>query len=565
MEKFKDFKYVRPNIEEIASQMTGLTEDFKNSKSLEEQNRLLKEINKLREEVSTMGALAYIRHSIDTRDSFYEKEQEFLDETMPLYSKLVTNFYKELVRSEFREGLEKTWGKQLFTLAELELESFSEEIIEDLIEENKLTSSYSRLLASAKIDFKGETRTLSQLGPFMQSKDREVRKEANQAYNSFFIDKQKDFDEIFDKLVKVRDKMAKKLGYENFVGLAYKRLARSDYGPREVKAYRDQVREVLVPLVASLKERQANRINIKDLKYYDESLQFLSGNPNPKGGPEWIMEKGQRMYEELSEETREFFDFMLDKELMDLLSKEGKMSGGYCHFLNTYKAPFIFANFNGTRGDIDVLTHEAGHAFQAYMSRDLGVPEYAFPTYEASEIHSMSMEFITWPWMDLFFEDDLEKYKFVHLSGAISFIPYGVSVDEFQHFVYENPDISPSDRNRKWREIERTYLPYKDYDGDEFLEAGGFWYRQRHIFESPFYYIDYTLAQVCAFQFLNKLMVNRDKAWEDYLNLCKEGGSKSFLNLLKVARLENPFEESVIEKTLEPLENWLNKLDDKAL
>lgn len=562
MKKFEDFKYERPDFASVSTKFKDLIESFENASSFEEQDMVFQEINEIRIHINTMGALAYIRHSINTRDEFYRLEQEFLDENMPAYGDIVSKFYKALVGSKYKLDLENKWGDQLFNLAEMELKSFSNEIIEDLVEENKLVSSYSQLLASAEIEFEGSKRTLSQLGPFMESEDREMRKAANLAYNSFFIENEEKFDEIFDKLVVVRTRMAKKLGYNNFVELAYPRLGRSDYDSENVKSYRDQVYRELVPLVVELKDRQKKRLGFSELKYYDESLLFTSGNPNPKGDANWIIDNGKKMYEDLSNETREFFNFMLDRNLMDLLSKDGKMSGGYCHFLDEEKAPFIFANFNGTRGDIDVLTHEAGHAFQAYMSRDLGIPEYSFPTYEASEIHSMSMEFITWPWMDLFFEEDVDKYKFVHLSGAITFIPYGVAVDEFQHIVYENPNLSKEERKLKWRELEKKYLPFKDYEDNDFLNRGGFWFRQRHIFESPFYYIDYTLAQVCAFQFFNKLGENRDEAWEDYLRLCKQGGSRPFLDLLKVANLENPFVEGTIKKTVDPLKSFLDKIDD---
>ena len=253
---------------------------------------------------------------------------------------------------------------------------------------------------------------------------------------------------------------------------------------------------------------------------------------------------------------------MLQNELMDLISKKGKAGGGYCTYISKYKSPFIFSNFNGTSGDVDVLTHEAGHAFQAYCSRHYEVPEYTFPTYEAAEIHSMSMEFLAWPWMELFFKEDELKYKFSHLASAIIFIPYGVTVDEFQHFVYENPEASPIERKNKWREIEKKYIPSREYEDNDFLNRGGFWFKQSHIFSVPFYYIDYTLAQICALQFWHKSNENREGAWKDYVNLCKNGGSKSFLELVKEANLRNPFEKGTIEKTMEPVKVWLDSVED---
>ena len=560
--KFKDYEYIRPDLKVIGEEFEKLLKDFDDSKSFEEQNEIIKEINRIRSNVETMGNLAYIRHSINTKDEFYAKEKDFLDENMPLYQNMVMKFYEALVNSKFREELEKEWGKQIFNLAEMQLKTFSEEIIEDLIRENKLVTEYDKLIASAKIDFEGQTRNLSQMAPFMQSKDRTIREKAHKAYIRFFEENEDEFDRIYDELVKIRTNMAQKLGYENYVQMGYYRMSRSDYTSEDVANYRKQVEEDLVPLVVELKERQRRRLGLDELKYYDEPLEYLTGNAKPKGGPEWILENGKRMYKELSKETHEFFTFMVERELLDLVSKEGKMSGGYCTYIPDYKSPFIFSNFNGTSDDVDVLTHEAGHAFQVYMSRDLEVPEYSFPTMEAAEIHSMSMEFITWPWMELFFEDDADKYRFSHLAGAVSFIPYGVTVDEFQHFVYENPEATPEERKAKWREIEEKYLPFRDYEDNDLLNRGGYWFRQGHIFSTPFYYIDYTLAQVCAFQFWIKIREDREKAWKDYLRLCKAGGSKSFLELVELADLKNPFIDGTVKEVVDLIKEWLDSVDD---
>jgi len=268
------------------------------------------------------------------------------------------------------------------------------------------------------------------------------------------------------------------------------------------------------------------------------------------------------MYSELSDETKKFFDFMTERKLLDLDSKPGKRAGGYCTYIPDYSSPFIFANFNGTSDDVDVLTHEAGHAFQNFSSRGFKVPEYIWPTYEACEIHSMSMEFITWPWMKLFFEEDEIKYKFGHLSAGVLFIPYGVTVDEFQHYVYANPSATPTDRKSKWREIEKKYLPTKDYEDNEFLEKGGYWFRQGHIFNDPFYYIDYTLAQICAYQFWIRFNENKTEAWKDYYNLCTVGGSIPFLELVDYAKLKSPFKEETFDYIAGPIKKWLDNIDD---
>lgn len=563
--KFQEYKYIRPVKEDVEESFYEALEKFKSAGSLEEQEAVIDELNVIRGNISTAFNLCSIRHTIDTNDEFYKEEQDYLDELEPHFKALDTEFYKALVSSAFRNELEEKYGKQLFALADAQLKTFSPEVLEDLQKENKLVTEYTKLVASAKIDFDGKEYTLAQLEPLLESKERDIRKRASDAYFGFYAENGEKFDEIFDKLVKVRTGIAKKLGYANFVELGYERMQRIDFDAAMVKNFRNQIKESIVPMATRLRERQQERLGLDTLVFSDEKLQFTSGNATPKGDAEWIIENGKRMYEDLSPETNEFFDFMIEKNLMDLLAQKGKAGGGYCTYIEDYKAPYIFANFNGTSGDIDVLTHEAGHAFQVYMSRHFNLSEYHFPTHEACEIHSMSMEFFTWPWMERFFKEDTEKYKFSHLSGALLFLPYGVTVDEFQHFIYENPDATPKERKQAWRQIEQKYLPHRNYEDNSFLEEGGFWQRQGHIFNSPFYYIDYTLAQICALQFWKKMHENKEEAWADYLHLCKQGGSKPFLELVQEANLISPFEDGCVQSVTGDIREWLENVEDQKL
>ena len=562
---FNDYKYEHLDLEKIKGEFSELIGSFEKAENVEGQIEAFDKIIKLRNHIETMQTLVSIRHSIDTNDEFYDKENEYMDEISPILFGFTNDFYKALVNSKFKEELIKKYGKLLFDLAENTLKVFSNEIIPDAQEENRLSSKYSKLIASAKIDFDGKELNLSQMVPYTQSKNRNVRIEAAKKVAQFFAENQEEFDNIYDSLVKVRTKMAQKMGYKNYVEFGYKQLSRLEYDAKMVEGYRKQVLENIVPLHTELRKRQEKRLGVEKLRFYDEAIKFNSGNADPHGSPEWILNHGKTMYKELSKETDEFFTFMTENNLLDLLSKKGKMSGGYCTYIPEHKAPFIFANFNGTAHDIDVLTHEAGHAFQVYQSRSFDVPEYLWPTYEACEIHSMSMEFLTWPWMNLFFENDTDKYKFIHLSEALLFIPYGVTVDEFQHWVYENPEVTPQERREKWLEIEKKYLPTRDYGEADELKNGIFWFRQGHIFSSPFYYIDYTLAQVCAFQFWIKSREDREKAWQDYLNLCKLGGSKSFFELMKSANLKNPFEEGTLAAVIPKIKEYLDSVDDMNL
>ena len=559
--KFNEYKYERPNYEEVKKIFLELVEKINIANSYEDQHEYIMELNNLRKHIETMSTLASIRNSINTADEFYDKEKDYWDEYGPLYMELNTDFYKAIVNSKFKEDIKKDYSEQFYKICENALKSFSTEIIGDLQEENKLMSKYTKLLASAKISYKGEELNLPGLYKYMLSDDRSIREESSKLYYNYFADNEDEFDNIYDELVKIRHNMAVKLGFNNFVELGYIRMDRTDYTPNMVDNLRKQVLEYIVPLCNELYEKQRKRLKLNKLTYIDENIEFLDGNAEIKGNSKYIIENGIKMYNELSKETKEFFDFMLENDLMDLETKHNKSAGGYCTFIPDYKAPFIFSNFNGTSEDMDVLTHEAGHAFQLFMSRDIEMQEISFPTLDSCEIHSMSMEFITYPWMKLFFKEDTDKYKFAHLCSAIKFLPYGVIVDEFQHIIYGNPNMTKDERKKVWRDLEKKYLPHRDYEDNEILEKGCWWFKQGHIFKDPFYYIDYVLAQICAFQFLKKMNEDREIGWEDYLRICKVGGTESFLQIVNTGNLISPFEDGCILSIIENLKDNVKKIE----
>jgi M3 family oligoendopeptidase len=559
---FTEYAYRRPNLKRLTTSFEKYVAEFDLAATPEAAADAFKKINRLRRTFSTAYNLGHIRHTIDTTDAFYDAENTFFDENSPTFEALESSFYRKLITHRFRADLEKMFGQQLFIIAELKIKTFEPVILTGMQEENKLSSEYAKLKATAKIDYQGKIYNLSSFHTFEIDPDRAVRKEAATKKWEFFSENAPKVEKIYDNAVKTRHKIATDLGYKNFVELGYMRMLRSDYNAGMVANFRKQVQEFIVPLASALYERQRKRLKINELNYYDEEFRFVTGNPKPMGTPEDILRGADTMYRELSKDTDRFFQFMRANNLMDLVTRDNKATGGYCTYIDGYRSPYIFSNFNGTSGDIDVLTHEAGHAFQVFSSRNKTITEYNWPTYEACEIHSMSMEFFTWQWMPLFFGEDANKYYFSHMSSALQFLPYGVAVDEFQHFVYENPTATPSVRNQKWRDIEKIYLPHRKYDGNAFLENGGLWQKQNHIFASPFYYIDYTLAQICAFQFWKKDRENHSKAWSDYVRLCKAGGSLSFLKLVDLANLRSPFEDGCVESVIGDITAWLDAVDD---
>ena len=555
--KFSEMPYKRIDMDEVKKTYRDIIDRTKAAGSGEEQFEIHREYYKFMDDIRTSMELAMIRHDIDTTDEFYEKESDFYDEVTPIINQYENEYGQVLYDSPYREYLESKIGKVTFKNIEIANKAFDEKIIPLMQEENALSSRYSKLIATAKIPFEGEIYNLSLMKKFQTSPDREVRRKAWKAVSDYFLSVTDEIDEIYDKMVKNRTEQARQLGYENYVELGYYRMNRNCYDKKMVENFRRQVKEYFVPFANKLHEQRRARIGVDKLSYIDTDVYFTNGNPAPTGTPEEILAAGQKMYGELSPQTKEFFDFMMENELFDVLGRKTKRQGGYMTYIPNFKSPFIFANFNGTSGDVDVITHECGHAFQGYIVRDEEIREFADITMETAEIHSMSMEYFTYNWMDLFFGDRKEDYLKMHLEDSSAFVPYGCMVDEFQHIVYENPDMTPAERKAAWAGLEKVYRPHMDYEEDPFFGKGGFWQRQPHIFGSPFYYIDYCLASVCAMQF--KVMMDEDfgKAWENYYKLCKLSARDFFTNVIMEAGLKNPFEDGCIK-------NLVDKFEKKA-
>ena len=555
--KFSEMRYERADFDAVAPRYEALIAQVKQAAGYPEARAAYDEIEALDVHVQTMASLTHVRYTINTEDSFYAAEREYYDENGPRFEELSQHCRDALLHSPFRADFEKDFGALMFTNMEMENRTFKPEIIADLQEENKLTTRYEKLLASAQIPFDGQTLTLPQLGPYERSTDRAVRKSAMEARAGYFLENADALDKIFAELVRVRTRIAQTLGYQNFLPLAYDRMSRNSYTPQDVAAFRSGVRSDIVPLAQKIKEAQAQRLGLPRLELHDEPLFFPDGNAAPQGTPEEIFAAGKQMYHELSPETAEFIDFMLEGELLDVLSRKGKAGGGYCTVFSKYKSPFIFANFNGTSDDIDVLTHEAGHAFAFYLARDVYPAALAHPTNESCEVHSMAMEFFTWPWMDRFFGEGTEKYRYFHLAGALTFLPYGAMVDEFQHHIYENPDWTPKQRNDCWLQLERVYRPWLRLEGVPFHSEGRRWQMQAHIYEVPFYYIDYCLAQCTALELWTGTQGDFRAAWEKYLRFVGQCGKQTFSGLLAHAGLRSPFVPGALREAAQTAERWL--------
>ncbi|MBR5425137.1 MAG: M3 family oligoendopeptidase [Clostridiales bacterium] len=549
MPKFSEVKYVRPSVEQFRECAEDTRKKLKEAKDPDTVETAIMAFQRAMSAFDTAYTICMIRHDLDTVDQFWNDEMDFFDENYPVISDLSADVYTAMLESEIRDELVERFGDMIFRKIQIQREIVSSEVLDDLADESSLENDYSQILSEADILFQGNHQTISTMTPFLESTDRDVRRKAHKAVSDYYAGQKAKFDEIYDNMVRIRTTIAKKLGFKDFVELGYKRMERYDYDPGKVKEFRDNVVKYIVPITSEIRRLQKNRLELDKLLYYDLPCLFVNGNPTPVIPKEKYFETGSQMFAKMFDKTPSFFQVLGEHDFMDLFSRQNKATGGYCASLLDYGIPYILMNANHTADDVATMVHESGHAYAALRSIDSSqFIECLSPTLEACEIHSTSMEYLTYPFMEMFFGDSADAYRQQHMTLAILFLPYGCLVDEYQHVVYSNPDMTPEERHAAWRELEKKYQPDIDYDGDPFYEAGGAWMKKEHIFTSPFYYIDYCLAQVCALQIWSIARKNRKKAMSIYEHLCAAGGTQTLIDLVESAGLESPFSLDVMKK-----------------
>lgn len=466
MMDFRQMPYERPDMEAMKACYEDTIGKLNGAASYEEARQAFFTLQEREKEQGTMMSLCSVRNTIDTTDPYYDAEMKWLREQSAALIPLRKRYQQAMASSPFRADFEGEFGSQMLRLIDAGLKVTDERLMADIVREGEICQQYQKDSAMASTDFRGEKCNFYGLLKHMESTDRQERREAYHAWAKLYEAISPKLDAQYDELVHLRDGMARKLGFSCYTDMAYLSRRRFDYTQEDAANFRRQIREIVTPAVAEIREKQRARLGVDKLRYYDEALLFPEGNADPIGDMETLVSKAQKMYREMSPETGEFFDFMVKYHLFDLETRPGKRMGGYMTRFAAYQAPFIFSNFNGTSADVDVLTHEAGHAFQGYLAmRSIPVSMLSGSTAEINEIHSMTMEHFAYPWMGSFFGKNSEKYLTAHLIGAISVLPYMACVDEYQHRVYEKPEMTALERRHVWREIERAYMPWRDYDG----------------------------------------------------------------------------------------------------
>jgi len=551
MDIFSEIIYKRPDYQKVTEILHQCIKKIEDADDYEPLKNAYLEWCSCKNSADTMRTVAFIRNTCDIDDEYYDSEMRYINSELPKLAVEMNGLNQAILGSSYKKEFEEEFGQVTLQKMEAAIRLADASVVEDKIRESELRQWHVKVFGQCTTQFRGKECNLYDLLKHMESTDRAERKEAFWAWSRIYGQAAEELDAIYDELVHLRVGMAKKLGFEDPIEMFYMQRDRYDYNKEDSRKFRQQILEEVVPACAKLRERQRQMLGVEKLYYYDESLMRPEGNADPVGDKEYLVKQAQEMYHELSSQTGEFFDFMTRYRLFDLDSRTKKRQGGYCTFMPDFKAPFIFSNFNGTSADVDVLTHEAGHAFAAYTaSRSQERPDGAVAFSEIAEIHSMTMEHWSYPWMEKFFGDKAKEYCYDHLASALLVIPYMACVDEYQERVYDNPDMTAMERRAQWKQIEETYMPWRDYDGNELMEGGAFWMQKGHIFQFPFYYLDYALAQVCAFQLYQKKKEDYDTAWEAYLNLCKAGGNKGYFEQLEMAGLEKPFADGAVKRAI---------------
>ena len=539
--KIKDMEYSRIDIDAECAALEKAAEKARAARSGSELIEVRAEMIRAIKHIRTMNSLCYIRFTLNTRDEFYLAEQAYYDENMPRLSACGAKFNKAFLSSpHLPDALEKM-NPDVAKVYELALKVTDEKIVPDMAEEAALVTEYDRLMSEMDFVFRGRKMPFSMLRKYFDDSDRTVRKAATECAGKRMSRDAKKLDSLFAKLVAVRARMAKKMGLPSYAVMGDMLMGRYSYGRKELRAFREETAAGVVPLISDMKRAVAKTLGIDKIMLYDNEAYFAEGNPAPAHDAKGLFAAAKAMYHDMSAESGEFIDEMLAADAFDVFSRDGKWGGGYCTSIDDYAQPFILANFNGSSGDVDVLTHEAGHALAYYeMFRSGADYELNLGTMSVAEIHSMAMEFFAWKYAESFFGSRADDYRRMHLMSSLTFLPYGVEVDEFQETCYENPDMTPNERNALWRDLDEKYRPYLSCDGIPYFERGTRWQYQMHIYENPMYYIDYCLSQTVAHKFLLDSLTDYDEAFSRYMKLLRTAGELPFGKLVESVGIPDP-------------------------
>ena len=434
-------------------------------------------------------------------------------------------------------------------------------------EDAKLCQQYQKLAGSLTVNFRGEEKTLVQMGRFLEEPDRALRQEAWELVARRRLQEVDNFDEILDRLIELRQQTARNAGFKNYRDYAFRRLGRFDYTPEDCTRFHDAVAREVMPAVRELHAARRRQLGLDKLHPGHLRPWDLAVDPQnrpalkPFGQVGEMVSRTQKIFDRLDGELAGGFRQMQDLRLLDLDNRKGKAPGGYQQTLAEARVPFIFMNAVGQQRDVETILHEAGHAFHALAARDEDLHAYRNnPPIEFCEVASMSMELLGNEFIEEFYSAaDANRARRVHLEGIIGIFPWIATVDAFQHWIYTHPGHSRAERAAAWLELMDRFGGDVDWSGYEAARAN-LWHRQLHIFTHPFYYIEYGIAQLGALQVWANSKRDKVKALNDYKKSLALGGSRPLPELFSAAGCKFEFDAATIKPLIELVQEELKKL-----
>lgn len=476
-----------------------------------------------------------------------EADRIYREEVGPVIADGESALVRALLASDHRDAMAARFGTHLLRRFERVVASL-DPVNRDLrVETGRLAQRYSRRIAGAEVEISGERMTLAMAASYGLSEDRNIRRDAFMAVRNWFIEHRGELAGIYDDMVRLRTRMARNVGFLNFVPLGYQGMGRTDFGPEESALFRQSVKDHVVPVMRLLLERQRDALGLDRLEPWDVAFDPSTTLPRGVAPVESQLDNAAKIFEQLDPLLADHFALMRREGLIDLENRLGKRSGAFCTYFPDEPRAAILCNSVGDSDDVRTLLHEMGHAFQKWESIPIDMVTLQSPTSETAEIHSMGMEYLSLPLIDAFFPQEMAaRFRSGRWKKTVTLLCYASTVDEFQHWVYDHPDATPDERDAEWRRIWDLYQPVVDYGGRDDLKSAR-WYQQQHIFQAPFYYLDYAIAETVAMQLAALDQQNHERAMATYLQLCRMGGTMSILDVVRTAGLRSPFDPQVMK------------------
>ena len=557
MYKFSDLQYKETDYQSLAKIILDLTEKAKKADSPSSLEEVLKIYDTEMEEVGYNYTLSYIHSSLDSSDSFW---QEALQKESKGNAMLdITPLLKAILENKYFSSLEEKYGPVLRDKLNKSISTGSK-AQNERAEEGDLVSKYQREKAMVRINYKGKELSEGEVIPLFESPIREERIQSRKAVAKAFLEKKELFGSMLERLVSLRDTIAKENGFSNYLEYMDINYSRIGYGEKEMDAFVSEVKEYVVPVLSHIFEETRKRLGLEEMTVADISLMFVDGNAKPSGGADVLKEAAKKMYKALSPEMEAFFTGMLDSHSIDVDFSPNKVSGmGFCTDLKKGMYPFVFGNLDGTSWDVTVFTHEVGHAWQSYASdQNLDLTLFREMPLDAVEIPSKTMELFSYPFAEEFFGKDGDKFRFAHFRNAVKEIVAYTSVHELNTWIYTHVGASFDEINEKWMEIQSSYYPNVSYgEMEEEEKKGAGLLRNMGIFMFPRYLISYVFSEMCAIDLFMEYLKDKDKALDSYNRLCRVGGSKSYPEILSAAGLEPSYKKGRVKDVMEKVKAYL--------